>query len=69
MLCAVRLHAGPAERSEMEGGEASGAERDGGVCHTEQGGDNRCNIPGGNPHGRCHPLCCLTDHTGAAIKH
>ena len=52
MLCALWLHAGSTQWPEMEGGETSRSQRNGGVCHTEQGGHYRCYISRSHSYGK-----------------
>ena len=52
VLRPVRLCLGPAERPEMEGGEAGGAQRDGGVHHPQQECYHRAHLPRGGAHGQ-----------------
>lgn len=52
VLCSFRLPVRPAEWPEMEGGEAGGAERNGGVHHPQQECHHRAHLPGGGAHGQ-----------------
>ena len=52
VLRSFRLPVRPAERPEMEGSEAGGAERDGGVHHPQQECHHRAHLPGGGAHGQ-----------------
>lgn len=51
VLCTLRFCVGPTERPEMEGGETGGAERDGGVHHSQQECHHRTHLPRGGSHG------------------
>lgn len=60
VLRPLRLHLRPSERPEMEGGEAGGAERDGGVHHPQQERHHRAHLPGGGSYGQCENAGCRT---------
>lgn len=52
VLRSLRLPVRPAERPEMEGSEAGGAERNGGVHHPQQECHHRAHLPGGGAYGQ-----------------
>lgn len=52
VLRPIRFCFRPSERSEMEGGEAGGAERDGRVHHSQQERHHRTHLPRGGSHGQ-----------------
>ena len=51
VLRPLRLPVRPVERPKMEGSEACGAQRDGGVHHAQQERHHRAHLPGGGAHG------------------
>lgn len=51
VLRSLRLPVRPAQRPEMEGSEAGGAERNGGVHHPQQECHHRAHLPRGGAHG------------------
>lgn len=51
VLCALWLRIRSTERPEMEGGEAGGTQRDGGIHHTQQECHHWAHLPGGGAHG------------------
>lgn len=52
VLRPLRFCLGPTERSEMEGGEKGGSERDGGVHHPQQERHHGAYLPRGGSHGQ-----------------
>lgn len=52
VLCSFRLPVRPFEWPEMEGSEAGGSERNGGVHYPQQECHHRAHLPGGGSHGQ-----------------